>query len=181
MRQERSGWRAARGVLVVAAVFALSATFTGVQMSAEAQAPTAVKKKLSLSPACPIPRPFRNAFVSASRETGVPLSLLVAVAYEESRMDPSARSNAGAEGLLQVMPATAAEVDADASAPRANILAGARYLERMMIRFGDVGLALAAYNAGPSAVERAGGAPTPETSSYVANVQARAATLSVCG
>jgi soluble lytic murein transglycosylase-like protein len=96
-------------------------------------------------------------------------------------MDPEARSHAGAQGLLQVMPATAAELGADASVPAANVLAGSRYLERMIDRFGDQSLALAAYNAGPSAVERAGGAPTNETLAYVANVQARQAALSACG
>jgi soluble lytic murein transglycosylase-like protein len=175
-----AGWRTTRGLLLIAVVFGLSASVTAVEIAAEAQGPAREKRVLHAFAACPIPTEFRHAFVSASRRTGVSLSLLVAVAYEESRMNPSARSHAGAEGLLQVMPATALEVEADASVPAENVLAGARYLERMLDRFGEVGLALAAYNAGPSAVEEAGGAPTTETLTYVANVQARAASLSRC-
>jgi soluble lytic murein transglycosylase-like protein len=170
----------ARVLLVAAAVFAVTAASTG-EIAAEAQAPPAKKEQRLVSSACPIPGQFRHAFVSAARKTGVPLSLLVAVAYEESRMDPGARSHAGAEGLLQLMPATAAELEADPSVPAANVLAGARYLARMRVRFGDERLALAAYNAGPTAVEAAGGAPTTETLTYVANVEARAARLIACG
>jgi soluble lytic murein transglycosylase-like protein len=173
-----SGWRTTRGIGVIAALFAVTATFTGVEIAAEAQSPP--KQTRALSAACPIPREFRRAFVTASRRTGVSLSLLVAVAYEESRMEPVARSHAGAQGLLQVMPATAAELEADANVPAANVLAGARYLERMLTRFRDVGLALAAYNAGPTAVAKAAGAPTGETLTYVANVEARASSLSGC-
>jgi soluble lytic murein transglycosylase-like protein len=73
-------------------------------------------------------------------------------------MDPEARSEAGAEGLLQLMPQTAREVQSAGASPALNVLAGARYLRQMLDRFGTVDLALAAYNAGPTAVERAGGA-----------------------
>ena len=121
------------------------------------------------------------AFAAASRETGVPLSLLVAMAYEESQMNPNARSRAGAHGLLQLMPATARELALDARVPKDNILGGARYLRNMLDRFdGNLDLALAAYNAGPGAVEKAGAAPTLETLAYVENVKARSATLSSC-
>ena len=130
---------------------------------------------------CPVPKRFEKAFAAASRETGVPLSLLVAMAYEESQMNPNARSHAGAQGLLQLMPATARELALDARVPKDNILAGARYLRNMLNRFdGNLDLALAAYNAGPSAVEKAGGAPTLETLAYVENVKGRSATLSSC-
>ena len=60
----------------------------------------------------------------------MPLSLLVATAYEESRMNPKAHSGAGATGLLQLMPATARELRVDGDDPAANVLAGARYLGR---------------------------------------------------
>lgn len=96
-------------------------------------------------------------------------------------MDPDARSRAGAHGLLQLMPATARELDIDAAIPSENVRAGARYVARMLERFdGDLTLALAAYNAGPSAVVRAGGAPTLETLAYVLNVEARASALASC-
>jgi peptidoglycan DL-endopeptidase CwlO len=126
---------------------------------------------------CPVPQRFRSSFARASARTGVPLSLLVATAYEESRMDAAARSGAGAKGLLQLMPATARELRLDGADPNANVLAGAMYLRRMLDRFGSLELALAAYNAGPTAVERAGGAPTDETLRYVKNVEARASLL----
>lgn len=96
-------------------------------------------------------------------------------------MDPDALSPAGARGLLQVMPGTAKIVAVTENSPRANILAGARYLRLMVDRFqGDLELALAAYNAGPTAVEKAGAAPSIGTLRYAKNVEARAASLADC-
>jgi soluble lytic murein transglycosylase-like protein len=129
---------------------------------------------------CPAPKAFRAAFARASALTGVPRSLLVATAYEESRMNPRARSGAGAVGLLQVMPETARALNVDGEDPAANVLAGARYLRQMLDRFGSVELALSAYNAGPTAVERAGGAPTLATLRYVKNVEVRESQLVGC-
>lgn len=122
---------------------------------------------------CPLPARFRAAFESASDKSGVPLSLLVAVAQEESNFEPNAVSHAGALGLLQVLPSTAQELEIDLSTPDANVLAGARYLRRMLDRFASLELALAAYNAGPTAVEKAGGPPTDETRIYVSHVSKR--------
>ena len=90
---------------------------------------------------CPVPVRYRTAFQSAARDTHLPVALLLAVARVESNLDHSARS-----------------------------LAGARYLKQMLGRFDSTDLALAAYNAGPNAVEQAGGAPGAETDAYVANV-----------
>ena len=129
---------------------------------------------------CPVPRRFRTAFAIASAKTGVPLALLVATAYEESHMNPKARSGAGATGLLQLMPATARELRLEGDDPATNVLAGSRYLREMIDRFGSLELALAAYNAGPNAVERAGGAPTISTLRYVKNVEARQGLLGDC-
>jgi peptidoglycan DL-endopeptidase CwlO len=134
----------------------------------------------AMAPSCPVPAPFRTAFAAAAAKTGVPLSLLVATAFVESRMDPSAKSHAGARGLLQLMPATAHELRLDGDDPATNVLAGARYLRQMLDRFGSVDLALAAYNAGPTAVARAGAAPTVGTLRYVKNVEARAGELLGC-
>lgn len=134
-----------------------------------------------LDPRCPIPRRFRTDFAAAARATGLQLSLLVAVAEQESRFEPAARSRAGAVGLMQVMPATARELGLDPAIPRTNVLAGARYLRRMLERFGDIGLALAAYNAGPTAVMRAGTAPSAETAAYVRGVTAARFGLTACG
>ena len=119
---------------------------------------------------CPLPRRFRPAFELAARDTGLPLALLVSVARVESNFRPQARSDAGASGLLQVMPATAWELALDPEEPSSNVLAGARYLRLMLDRFHSTDLALAAYNAGPTAVAKAGGAPSAETLAYVANV-----------
>ena len=119
---------------------------------------------------CPLPGRYRDAFEAAARDTNLPIALLVSVARVESSLDHGARSPAGARGLLQVMPLTAAELRLDPDRPGSNVLAGARYLKQMMGRFGTADLALAAYNAGPGAVERADGAPGAETLTYVANV-----------
>ena len=132
------------------------------------------------SPRCPIPARFRPAFVRAARDTGFQLAMLVAVAEVESRFRPDARSAADARGLLQVLPATAASLKLDADRPAANVLAGARYLKLLLDRYSRTDLALAAYNAGPTAVDRAGGAPSGETQTYVANVEQRWAALSAC-
>jgi soluble lytic murein transglycosylase-like protein len=129
---------------------------------------------------CDVRTPYGRAFRAAARETGLPLTLLVAVAWEESRMDPHAESAVGAQGLLQLMPATARELRLDGDDPETNVLAGARYLKQMIDRFGSLDLALAAYNAGPTAVERAGGAPTVATLRYAKNIEARAVLLSGC-
>ena len=95
-------------------------------------------------------------------------------------MNPGARSAAGARGLLQVMPMTARALRLDGDDPVANVLAGARYLRQMLDRFGSVELALSAYNAGPTAVARAGGAPTLATLRYVKNVEVRESQLVGC-
>jgi soluble lytic murein transglycosylase-like protein len=143
--------------------------------------PSAPKRATATAQSCGIPTAFADAFRAASRQSGLSLSLLAAVAWEESRMDPNALSGAGAQGLLQVMPGTARALAISEQSPRANILAGARYLQQMVDRFnGDVELALAAYNAGPTAVEKAGAAPSLGTLRYAKNIEARAATLAGC-
>jgi soluble lytic murein transglycosylase-like protein len=167
------GWRSVRAVLLALVLLALVAESTRVATS-RARPPQRRAAGATLDRACPVPPAFRAAFANAAAETGVPLPLLVATAYQESRMDPRAESGVGARGLLQLMPATARELRLKSDDPRANVLAGARYLRQMLDRFGDVELALAAYTAGPGAVERAGAAPTLETLRYVKNVEARA-------
>jgi soluble lytic murein transglycosylase-like protein len=102
-------------------------------------------------------------------------SLVRAVARTESNFDPTARSAAGAEGVMQLMPATAQALGvANPYDPAQNVRGGALYLRELLDRFGgDVSRAVAAYNAGPGAVERAGGIPPfPETRRYVERVMA---------
>lgn len=116
--------------------------------------------------------------VQADRER-LDARLLVAVIAVESRWNPAARSRAGAVGLAQLMPGTAADLGADAADPLENVAASARYLRALIDRFGERDpaaccvLALAAYNAGPGAVERYGGVPPyAETRRYVRRVTA---------
>ena len=109
----------------------------------------------------------------ASLTTGTPPGLLRAVMMAESAGDPSAISLAGAQGLMQLMPGTAAGCGvSDAFDPNQNVVCGAGYLKRLLDRYhGNVTLAVAAYNAGPGAVDRYHGVPPyPETQAYVARV-----------
>ena len=119
----------------------------------------------------PIPVQLRGAFVVAAKKTDLPLPLLVAVARTESHFDSTARSSAGAIGVLQLMPATARALGVDPTDPHANVVAGARYLRSLFNRFGSAQLALAAYNAGPTSVAASAGALPTETRAYVANVR----------
>jgi soluble lytic murein transglycosylase-like protein len=119
---------------------------------------------------CPLPAAYRGFFVSAASETGLPLALLTALAIVESDFDAQAVSSAGAQGLLQVMPETARLFGLDPQEPRTNVLAGARYLRELLDDFHSTDLALAAYNAGPDAVEKAGGAPSADVAAYVGKV-----------
>jgi soluble lytic murein transglycosylase-like protein len=180
LRRSPLAWRSVRAAALALVLLAVVAEST--QLETSTAKPPAVTKQPapSLSPACPVPAEFRSAFASAAAKTGVPASLLVATAYEESRMDPSAHSGAGARGLLQLMPGTARQLRLDGDDPADNVLAGASYLRQMLNRFGSLDLALAAYNAGPTAVARAGRAPTLATLRYVKNVESRAGLLVSC-
>jgi len=119
---------------------------------------------------CPVPADLRDEFRAAAKDTDLPLAMIVAVAKVESNLDTDARSQAGAHGLLQVLPSTAAELDLDAYHVGENVLAGARYLRQLLDRFQSTELAFAAYNAGPTAVELEGARPNDETVAYVSDV-----------
>ena len=173
-------WRTVRAFVLAIALLGFVAEGTRLVENAPAKS-AAPKQARPLAAACGIPKPFNGAFRRAARETGLPVSLLAAVAWEESRMNPQALSGAGARGLLQLMPGTAKELSTASDNPRANILAGARYLGQLVNRFdGNLELALAAYNAGPTAVEKVGGAPSLGTLRYAKNVEARSAALAAC-
>jgi soluble lytic murein transglycosylase-like protein len=102
----------------------------------------------------------------------VPMNLLAAQLYAESGFNPFATSGAGAQGIAQFMPGTARSYALkDPYDPVAAIAAQAHLMSDLLKRFGKVHLALAAYNAGSGAVERAGGVPPfAETRAYVARI-----------
>lgn len=105
---------------------------------------------------------------AAARKHGIPEDLFLRLVQQESGWNPHAVSHAGAQGLAQLMPGTAAKLGVDPKDPHQNLDGGARYLAMMYAKFGNWRLALAAYNAGPGAVERHGGIPPfSETRNYV--------------
>jgi hypothetical protein len=118
---------------------------------------------------------IRRFVEEASKETALPVALIDAVIRTESGYRPHAVSSKGARGLMQLLPQTGREVGVyNLFDPRENILGGARYLKRLIAKFGNVRLGIAAYNAGPTAVEKHGGVPPfPETRRYVDTVLSR--------
>lgn len=116
---------------------------------------------------------FRDEVARASREFGVEEAIVRAIMHAESAFNPNALSRAGAQGLMQLMPATAARFGVvNAFDPEQNIRGGVEYLAWLLKRFnGDLTLAAAGYNAGEGAVQRHGGVPPyAETQRYVVRV-----------
>lgn len=122
------------------------------------------------------PEQYQPLFAAASQKYNVPQNLLEAVAHQESRFRPNARSPVGAQGMMQLMPDTARGLGVtNAYDPAQNINGGARYLRQMLDMFGgDYRLALAAYNAGPGRVRQYKGVPPfKETRNYVQTIMGR--------
>jgi len=115
-----------------------------------------------------------DIFEDAAAKFGISSRLLKAVAKAESNFNPNAVSRAGAQGVMQLMPSTARSLGVtNAFDARQNIMGGAQYLKTNLDRFGEIPLALAAYNAGPNNVEKYGGIPPfSETQNYVKNILA---------
>ncbi len=114
-----------------------------------------------------------DIFQEAADRFGLSVKLLKAVAKAESNFNPNAVSSAGAQGVMQLMPATARGLGvSNAFDARQNIMGGAQYLKSNLDRYGgNVALALAAYNAGPANVEKYGGIPPfSETQHYVSSI-----------
>jgi soluble lytic murein transglycosylase-like protein len=152
-------WRRAGGELFAGASF-------------EAPAPPARLTDKEAPRIRPLRQPYAEAISTAADRYGLDPKLLHALVVVESAYRPDARSPVGASGLTQLMPATASSLGVqDRFDPTQNVTGGAAYLARQMLRFGDLRLALAAYNAGPGRVAELGRVPDIiETRAYVAAV-----------
>ena len=116
---------------------------------------------------------LEDIYTEAANKYNVPKNLIKAIAKAESDFRPNATSGAGAQGIMQLMPATARELGVtDAYDPYQNIMGGTKYISQMLEKYdGNVSLALAAYNAGSNNVAKYGGIPPfKETQNYVAKV-----------
>lgn len=125
-----------------------------------------------------VPQEYRGLIADASKKTGVPAGLLSALLQQESGFDPNISSSAGASGIAQFMPGTAASRGVDALDPKSAIPGAAELLAESKAQFGSWEKALAAYNAGPGAVDEAlgldGGSGYPETLNYVKTIMGAA-------
>jgi hypothetical protein len=118
--------------------------------------------------------PYHSEVLLAAQETAIEPALLHAIIKVESNHNATSLSKKGAYGLMQLMPETASRFNVrNKNDPQQNILAGARYMRELLTKYnGDVNLSLAAYNAGPAALQKYGGKIPPyrETLSYVPKV-----------
>lgn len=117
---------------------------------------------------------LEEIFTEAAEKYHVPKKLIKAIAKAESDFNPNATSGSGAQGLMQLMPATARELGVtDAYDPYQNVMGGTKYISQLLDKYdGNVTLALAAYNAGSGNVAKYGGVPPfKETQNYVVKVK----------
>ena len=146
--------------------------------------PVAIRRIVPASPApspnptgstnSSIPADLQPLFLAATTQYGLPAGLLPAVASVESNFQNNVTSTAGAEGIMQIMPSTAAGLGIDPTDPAQAIDGAARLLSGYLNQYGSIPLAVAAYNAGPNAVAQNGGIPPyPETQSYVQDVMSQ--------
>jgi len=143
------------------------------RFEADDEAPSSIAPSVPLLPPLPIPSPGELADAAADKY-GLPRTLVRSVMAAESGFQQQAISAKGAIGLMQLMPQTAQELGADPHDPAQNVDAGVRYLRDLLAKY-DWGLwrALAAYNAGPAAVDRYNGVPPyRETIDYVQRIDA---------
>lgn len=144
---------------------------------------TAILPPESAPPLAVPPEDVVRLIHEASARHAVPPAVVEAVAWQESRFNHAAVSSKGARGVMQLLPKTASDLGVDPDDLKGNIDGGAAYLAQQLRRYGgDLRLALAAYNAGPGAVDRYGGVPPyAETQSYVRAILARLAAATVLG
>ncbi|MDP1794174.1 MAG: NlpC/P60 family protein [Acidimicrobiales bacterium] len=143
------------------------------------EAPAVSRGSLDASKLPLAARPYAAMIERAAAKAGIDPKLLAALAWSESNFRPDAVSSAGAIGMTQLMPATAQGMGVDPYDAEQNLEGGAKYLAVQLRRFGRVDHALAAYNAGPTAVRKAGGIPPyAETQGFVQKVLARTEELS---
>jgi len=147
-------------------------TYSGAMVHTDAGA-TAIAP--SLPTAAHATGDVRTAIAGAAQRYGLRRDLIEAVAWQESRLRHAAISPKGAVGVMQLTPATAHDLGVDPRDLEQNVAGGAAYLARLLRRYdGDLKLSLAAYNAGPGAVDRHRGVPPyRETQAYVAAVLSR--------
>jgi soluble lytic murein transglycosylase-like protein len=151
----------------------LGALFTGPATKPDASAAVAGNAAATSSPQALAPSPYDGLIRRAAAKNQLDPALLTAVVRQESGFRADARSTAGALGLMQLMPSTAQQLGvADPLDPEQNVDGGARLLRSLIDQFGGrLDLALAAYNAGPSAVQHYGGVPPYiETQAYVRDI-----------
>lgn len=137
-----------------------------------AQGAVAIETRPAQPRSKPTPGSVPQAMNAAAEASDLSAELIEAVAWRESRLKAGVVSRAGAVGEMQLMPATARELGVDAFDTAQNFRGGADYLRRLMKRYdGDLIRTLAAYNAGPGAVDRYKGVPPyKETQAYVASI-----------
>ena len=150
-----------------------AAEVRGFELEESIPAASSVAATEAPSPAPAKPSSPQEMADAAAERYGLPPKLVRSIMKAESGFQPEAVSPKGAVGLMQLMPGTAQMLGADAQNPAQNVDAGARYLRELLERFnGGLWHALAAYNAGPAAVEKYGGVPPfPETLHYVQRVE----------
>ena len=157
-----------KSALAVAFLLASTSVFAAPPVQRTALPPLA-----SSSFPLPVPQYLASIITDAAAKFGVDPNLIAAMAFRESRFNPNAVSARGAQGVMQLMPRTAARLGVSNSFDaRENILGGTKYLRSLLDRFGgDLDRTLAAYNAGPELVAQVGPNATQEATDYVAAVK----------
>ena len=153
-------------------VFALA--FAAITLAVPTFAATPRQNPLAIAAfPLPVPQYLASVINDAAKKYDVDPNLVAAMAFRESRFDPSAVSRRGAQGVMQLMPKTARALGVqDAFDARQNVFGGTKYLKSLLERFhGNIDLTLAAYNAGPELVAKVGPSATQEAIEYVAAVK----------